>query len=164
MITSIISHISDAVLFAALLVTALCVGSMYRELRRLRGYQAQYLRVFDETKEAVGEIEAAIGAINREGRDILKDLGGRIDEARVLVVRLEALTAAAAADDTGADNIGTYSRATPGDLREQAERIFGSEIVRIGAHRPSGPAFEPVKSFRMAPSVRTLKAAGGVGA
>jgi hypothetical protein len=151
------SYVTNAVLLTALLVTALCVGSMYRELRRLRGYQAQYLRVFDETKEAVSEIESAIAAINREGRDILKLLGGRIDEGRELAARLEALNALGSAGDTSEDP-GTYAPAPGGGIRGQAARIFGSEIVKFGGERSPSLGVEPVRSFRLAPSVKTLKA------
>lgn len=163
------STIVDAVLLAALLLTSLRVGSMYRELRKLRAYQSQYLRVFDETKAAVGEIEAAVGALNRDGREVLKRLGGRIDEARDLVARLEALTAEPSGRGAS-DDVGTYSRtglpgsATGAGSPRAQPRPFGVEIARAGTDLVAVQPLQPARTFRLAPSVKTLRSAGGAGA
>ena len=57
------SYLVNAVLLLALLVTSLRVGAMYRELKRLRGYQSQYVEVFDETSRAANHIGDALRRI-----------------------------------------------------------------------------------------------------
>ena len=84
------SYVVDGVLLLALLVTSLRVGAMYRELKRLRGYQSQYVEVFDETSRAADHVADAVHHLGNEGRDMLVRLETLVEEARELSVRLEA--------------------------------------------------------------------------
>lgn len=176
-----IAHVIDAVLLIALILTSLRVGSTYRELKRLRGYQAQYLHVFDKTSRAVGDIDTAVRGLNEDGRDLLRLLDERIEEARGLAERLERLQqperpSAATSSGGDIDDIGTYS---PVGLAREVTRLKsnppGRDLATTQAfwmadvRRPSiddgsaGGAIgaAPIRSFRMAPSVKTLRTANG---
>ena len=78
------SHVIDGVLLLALLLTSLRVGAMYRELKRLRGYQSQYVEVFGETSRAADHIGEAVRHSANEGRDVLERLEALMEEAREL--------------------------------------------------------------------------------
>src|ERR1700741_824768 len=107
-----ITYLIDGVLLLALLFTSLRVGAMYRELKRLRGYQAEYVEVFGNTSRAADHIGDAIRHLSREGRAVLERLEGRIEEARDLMRQLE--DARRSQSDTAVnaalEDIGTYSR------------------------------------------------------
>jgi hypothetical protein len=90
-----LSHITDAVLFAALILTSLRVGTMYRELKRLRGLHEQHHAVFDRTTAALGAIRGAVGEINRDGARVLEALDARIAEGRRLMIEMELRSAGA---------------------------------------------------------------------
>jgi hypothetical protein len=60
------SYVIDGVLLLALLLTSLRVGMMYRELKRLRLYQSQYLEVFGETSRAADHIGEAVRNLGTE--------------------------------------------------------------------------------------------------
>jgi hypothetical protein len=53
------SYIVDCVLLAALLLTSIRVGTVYRELKRLRGHKTEYAEAFDQTSRALAEIDAS---------------------------------------------------------------------------------------------------------
>jgi hypothetical protein len=175
-----ISYLIDGVLLMALLLTSLRVGAMYRELKLLRRHQAEYLEVIGNTSRAADHIGDAVRHLSRQGRTILEGLEARMEEARALTARLEAAMrspAEATIRDTLAD-IGVYSRrsiAGEGALDADAAR-FKNEILKFGGENRrsqdrrddqagDGPSSHPLpgRSFRMAPSVKTLRSAGGNG-
>jgi hypothetical protein len=175
------SYVIDAVLFVALLLTSLRVGAMYRELKRLRGYQIQYIEVFGQTSRAADTIGEAVRHLGGEGRDVLERLEAVIEEGRRLAARLEAAarprSEPASAEANRSDEVGTYSRRTvrpgaDGDPAAFKNEIlkFGSDNRRLedrGAEAAEGTT-PPIqhhagREFRLAPSVKTLRAAGGTG-
>jgi hypothetical protein len=175
-----ITYIVDGVLLLALALTSLRVGAMHRELRRLKGCKAEYLQVFDDTSRAVDNIDAAVRHIGHEGVEMLQRLEAAIGKAGALSKRLEDMARAAETSkrDAGSDDIGTYSRkvanaavATSGDAPSRSEilRFAGdSRMLPERGHDAEGdagftPLLKPARTFRMAPSVKTLRAAGGNG-
>jgi hypothetical protein len=176
-----ISYLIDGVLLLALLLTSLRVGAMYRELKRLRGYQAEYLEVIGDTSRAADHIGDAVRHFSREGRAILERLETRIEEARELTRQLEAAARSPAetAIRDALEDIGTYSRrSAAGDAAADADAAkFKNEILKFGGENrrsqerrddaegegaPS-PQLPPGRKFRMAPSVKTLRTANGNG-
>jgi hypothetical protein len=173
------SHLIDGVLLFALLLTSLRVGAMYRELKRLRGYQAEYVEIFGSTSRAADHIGDAIRHLSREGRAVLERLENRIEEARGLMQQLEAATRSPSdsAINAALEDIGTYSRRSIAPETAEAEVTrFKNEILKFaGENRrsqdrrddatgESSPSLQiPGRKFRMAPSVKTLRAAGGNG-
>lgn len=176
-----ISHVIDGILLLALLLTALRVGAMYRELKRLRGYQSQYVEVFGETSRAANHIGDAVRHLGKEGRDVLERLEATIKEASDLTVRLEAAahpwSEAALRESAQAEDFGTYSRkglvgaaGAESDLAGFKNEIlkFGGDNRRLQDRRDEAaggttPARQPSREFRLAPSVKTLRAANGNG-
>jgi hypothetical protein len=113
-----LSHIINGVLFVALVLTAVRVGAMYRELKRLRAMQEQYRSVFDRTTTALGSIRSAVGEINREGTRTLAALDARIGEARRLLLEIEMW--AAVTDAVRPDAPGGERRKIPGRVDRAA--------------------------------------------
>jgi hypothetical protein len=166
--------IVDIVLLAALVLTSLRVASMHRELRRLRSYQTQYVELFGETNRAADTIGAALNHIGNEGREVLERLEAAIGQGSVLSARLEAMAKAATPKPREAadDEAGTYSRQEA--VRQLAASGQGSrnEILKFTADSrfPEGRRADTDtgassqragRDIRLAPSVRTLEAAGG---
>ncbi|ADZ72275.1 hypothetical protein [Polymorphum gilvum] len=87
-----ISYLVDAALLIALAITSLKTVSMYRELRRLGAYHADYQRIFDQTALALDGIEVSIQELNVRGSQVLNALGSRMDDARDLIAEIDALT------------------------------------------------------------------------
>lgn len=83
------SSLVNAALFLALVVTSVCVVSMYRRLKRLDSYHVEYKRIFDQTAEALTSANEAVQMLNEDGRDVLQALGQRIEEAKVMISKLE---------------------------------------------------------------------------
>jgi hypothetical protein len=172
------SYVIDGVLLLALLLTSLRVGMMYRELKRLRLYQSQYLEVFGETSRAADHIGEAVRNLGKEGRDLVERLGASIEDGRELAKRLEAATRPSS-DAATSEEFGSYSRrglvsggGTEADsLRFKNEILkFGSDNRRLQDRRDEAaggtpaPAYpQPSREFRLAPSVKTVRAAGGNG-
>ena len=175
------SYVIDGVLLLALLLTSLRVGAMYRELKRLRGYQDQYVEVFGETSRAADHIGEAVRHLGKEGRDVLERLGVMIEEGRELADRIEVAALlrgeAATRDSAQSEDIGTYSRkATVGGAGGESDSLrFKNEILKFGSDNRrlqdrrdeaaggTAPSLQPSREFRLAPSVKTLRAAGGNG-
>ncbi|WP_106752540.1 hypothetical protein [Pannonibacter carbonis] len=86
-----ISYLVDAVLLVALAITSIKMVTMYRELRRLGSYHADYQRVFDQTSLALDGIEVSIQEINVRGAQVLNALGSRMDDARDLIAEIDGL-------------------------------------------------------------------------
>jgi predicted nucleic acid-binding Zn-ribbon protein len=172
-----ISYLIDGVLLLALLLTSLRVGVMYRELKRLRGYQAEYVEIFGNTSRAADHIGDAIRHLSREGRAILERLEARMEEARDLARQLEMATRAPVetAIRDALEDIGTYSRrANAGEAAADADAAkFKNEILKFGSENrrsqdrrdeAESPSLQlPGRKFRMAPSVKTLRTASGNG-
>ena len=173
------SYVIDGVLLLALLLTSLRVGAMYRELKRLRGYQAEYVEIFGNTSRAADHIGDAIRHLAREGRAILERLEMRMEEARDLTRQLE-MAARAPVETAIRDalqDIGTYSRRSIAPESAEAEVArFKNEILKFGGENrksqdrrddatgEGSPSPQlPGRKFRMAPSVKTLRAASGNG-
>ena len=85
------SSLVNVVLFLALVLTSLCVLAMYRKLRQLDSYRAEYKIVFQQTAQALDSAGAAVRTFNDEGRELLETLGKLIEEAKVLKSDLEEL-------------------------------------------------------------------------
>jgi hypothetical protein len=86
------SSLANTILFVALVATSAIVALMYRKLKRLDAYHAEYTRIFDKTGEALVNAQTAVSNFGIEGRETLTALGSRIEEAKFLIERLEALT------------------------------------------------------------------------
>jgi hypothetical protein len=171
------SYVIDGILLLALLLTSLRVGAMYRELKRLRGYQAEYVEIFGNTSRAADDIGDAIRHLSREGRAVLERLETRMEQAREMMRQLEAATRSPAdsAINAALEDIGTYSRRSIAPESAEAEVArFKNEILKFGSEnrrsqdRRDDATGEgaaslqlPGRKFRMAPSVKTLRAAGG---
>lgn len=86
-----ISYLVDAALMVALVITSVKMVTMYRELKRLSGYHADYQRIFDQTTLALDGIEVSIQEINVRGAQVLNALGSRMDDARGIIADIDAL-------------------------------------------------------------------------
>jgi hypothetical protein len=80
-----IFYLGEAVLFGALLLTSLQVLRMRNELKRMRAYHAEFQQVFGKTEAALGAIQATVRDLQASGRDVVEELGLRIDAGRRLV-------------------------------------------------------------------------------
>jgi hypothetical protein len=172
------SYVIDGVLLLALLLTSLRVGVMYRELKRLRLYQSQYVEVFGETSRAADHIGEAVRHLGKEGRDLLERLGASIEDGRELVTRLEA-AARPSIEAATSEEFGSYSRKglVSAAALEAETAHFKNEILKFAgdnrrlqdrraeaAGGTSAPIHsQPGREFRLAPSVKTVRAAGGNG-
>jgi hypothetical protein len=85
------SSLANLILFIALVTTSIIVVVMYRRLKRLDQYHAEYKRIFDKTGEALTGAQNAVANFGTEGRETLSLLGARIAEAHETSNRLEAL-------------------------------------------------------------------------
>lgn len=86
------SSLANVILFLALVTTSTIVAVMYRKLKRLDQYHAEYKRIFDRTGEALLGAQNAVATFGAEGRETLMLLGTRIEEAKEAARQLEALT------------------------------------------------------------------------
>ncbi|WP_134496196.1 hypothetical protein [Microvirga pakistanensis] len=89
------SSLANSILFIALVVTSAMVALMYRKLKRLDRYHADYQRIFDQTGEALIGAQKAVASFGAEGRETVALLGARIEEAQEVAKKLEALTQSA---------------------------------------------------------------------
>ena len=172
------SYVIDGALLLALLLTSLRVGVMYRELKRLRLYQSQYVEVLGETSRAADHIGEAVRHLGKEGRDVLERLGASIEEGRELAKRLE-VAARPSVDAAGSEEFGTYSRKglVAAASAEAETARFKNEILKFGGDNrrlqdrrdeaaggtPASVYPQTGREFRLAPSVKTVRAAGGNG-
>lgn len=88
------SSLVSLILFLALVATSICVLAMYRKLKQLESYHAEYKLIFDQSAHALGSAGEALRSFNTEGRDVLQALGARIEEARTVMEQLSAATQA----------------------------------------------------------------------
>ena len=89
------SSLANSILFLALVTTSIMVAVMYRKLRKLDRYHAEYQQVFDKTGEALVGAQKAVIDFSTEGKETLTLLSMRIEEAKALAHQLEALSRAA---------------------------------------------------------------------
>jgi hypothetical protein len=78
-------YLGEAVLFVALVLTSLQVLRMRRELQRMRAYQAEFHTAFGKTEAALRTIQQTIRELQASGRDVIEELGLRIDAGKRLV-------------------------------------------------------------------------------
>ena len=88
-----ISYLGDAVLFSALLLTSLQVLRMRGELRRMRAYHAEFQTIFGKTETALTSIQLTVHDLQVGGRDVIDELGLRIDAGRRLLGEIDAFRA-----------------------------------------------------------------------
>ncbi|EIM24920.1 hypothetical protein [Microvirga lotononidis] len=85
------SSLANTILFLALVTTSVMVAVMYRKLRKLDRYHAEYQQIFDKTGSALLAAQNAVTSFGTEGKETLVLLGQRIEEAKAVSERLEAL-------------------------------------------------------------------------
>lgn len=88
-----IFYLGETVLFAALLLTSLQVLRMRQELKRMRAYHAEFQQVFGKTEAALGAIQATVRDLQASGREVVEELGLRIDTGRRLVSDIKVVCA-----------------------------------------------------------------------
>ncbi|WP_046866626.1 hypothetical protein [Microvirga massiliensis] len=88
------SSLANALLFVALVAASTIVAVMYRKLKRLDAYHAEYKVIFDQTAQALSSAQAAVQGFSQESRDTLVALGAKVEEAKILIGELDVRTAA----------------------------------------------------------------------
>jgi hypothetical protein len=86
------SSLANAILFLALVTTSIMVAVMYRKLKKLDRYHAEYRQIFDKTGAALMTAQKAVASFGTEGKETLVLLSQRIEEAQAIASRLEHLT------------------------------------------------------------------------
>ncbi len=86
------SSLANTILFLALVTTSIMVAVMYRKLRKLDRYHAEYQQIFDKTGVALLSAQNAVATFGAEGKETLVLLAQRIEEAQAIAGRLERLT------------------------------------------------------------------------
>ena len=86
------SSLANTILFLALVTTSVMVAVMYRKLKRLDRYHAEYQQVFDKTGTALTAAQNAVVSFSAEGKETLLLLGKRIEDAQIAAQKLETLT------------------------------------------------------------------------
>ncbi|NDV85756.1 hypothetical protein GTW51_03470 [Aurantimonas aggregata] len=76
------SYLIDLVLLAALVVTALRSGRVYRELRLLRAAGSELGTALDDADRSINRAAQAVVVLKHEGIQTLRALEARIEEAR----------------------------------------------------------------------------------
>ena len=172
-----ISYVIDGVLLLALLLTSFRVGTMHRELKRLRGYQRDYVEILGKTSAAANHIGDALRHLAGDGREMLQRLEAQIGEGRVMERRLHALMHASVevSSDRAADDLGTYTRKSGASApaEPEAQRIR-NEILKFSGdnRRPQDRRDEPAASppsllpkpgreLRLGSIVKTVRTASG---
>ncbi|MBB5751031.1 hypothetical protein [Prosthecomicrobium pneumaticum] len=80
---------AEALLFAALVMTSVCVVLMQRRLRALAVDQGRYRAALDDSTVALLKARAAVGLVNDDSRDLLVQLCRKIEEAEAVLWRLD---------------------------------------------------------------------------
>lgn len=86
------SSLANVILFLALVTTSIMVAVMYRKLRKLDRYHAEYQQIFDKTGVALVTAQNAVANFGTQGKETLVLLAQRIEEAQAIAERLEHLT------------------------------------------------------------------------
>lgn len=85
-----ISYLIDGVLMVALATTSLLVLRTHREIKQLRMCRDEFVHFVDQTTLAFESAHRSVQEFNMSGAKVLEALGSRIDEARKMVVELDA--------------------------------------------------------------------------
>jgi len=83
-------YLGEAILFVALVLTTLQALRMRRELRQVRAYQSEYHAALGKTEAALGAIQLTIRELQTNGREVIEELGQRIDAGKRLVDEMKA--------------------------------------------------------------------------
>src|SRR3954464_2446766 len=84
------SYLIDFVLITALVFTSWRVGTMYRELRRLRSEESSFHQAVKDADAAINRAANAVVMLRSEGSTTLQALQAAIDDARELAETLDA--------------------------------------------------------------------------
>ncbi|MBB4040768.1 multidrug resistance efflux pump [Microvirga flocculans] len=85
------SSLANTILFLSLVITSVMVAVMYRKLKKLDRYHAEYRQIFDKTGDALTAAQKAVAGFGKEGKETLTLLSLRIEEAQAAARQLEAL-------------------------------------------------------------------------
>ncbi len=94
------SFLTDIVLMAALVVTALRSGRMYQELRALRASERGLGAALKEADHSITRAADAVVVLKHEGVQTLRSLEAQIVEAKGTIDRLELLISRAEHNST----------------------------------------------------------------
>jgi hypothetical protein len=83
------SYLVEAVLLLALLVTAVRVTQMHRDLKKLRSDQAEFCSILGEAASAFDTIVRTVNDLNCNGTRLIQLLGIKIDEARQVMAAVD---------------------------------------------------------------------------
>ncbi|MFN3673575.1 MAG: hypothetical protein ACK4VM_16840 [Bosea sp. (in: a-proteobacteria)] len=98
-----IFYLGEAILLAALVLTSLQMLRMRRELGRMRAYHAEFQQVFGKTESALASIQATVRDLQASGREVVEELGARIDAGRGVIAQMKALGVGPAAPGAAGD-------------------------------------------------------------
>lgn len=85
------SFLVESILLLALGLTSLQVYRMHRELKRMKAYHLEFQKVFEQTESALESIQMTVRELHASGREIVEELGIRIDAGRLLLRDLASL-------------------------------------------------------------------------
>jgi hypothetical protein len=83
--------LGETILFLALFLTSLQVWRMHRELKRMRAYHVEFERVFAQTDAALEAIQRTIHELHASGREVVEELGLRIDAGQQVINDLKGM-------------------------------------------------------------------------
>jgi hypothetical protein len=83
------SYLVEAVLFAALVVTAWRVTKMHCELKKLRNHETEFAEAMTRMNDAFDNISLTVHELNATGTTLVHLLGVKIDEARGVMAELD---------------------------------------------------------------------------
>jgi hypothetical protein len=139
-------------LLSLLLIAALAYGArLERKLRELRESQAGFAKAVQELNQAAARAESGLAMLRTSTEVAREELADRIDTARSLAARLEAVASDAALTVKRLEATQTVSapsamgrwRDAPEGPRESADEIFNLQRSDRFAIKPSGPAGPP---------------------
>ncbi|MGO4573389.1 hypothetical protein [Microvirga sp. 2TAF3] len=84
-----ISYLVNTILFLALVTTSVIVVVMYRKLKTFGVYQDEYQVVLERTGTALQAAQDAVRTFNAESTATLKELGTKIEEAKLLLAAID---------------------------------------------------------------------------
>jgi hypothetical protein len=113
------SYLVEAILLVALLVTAVRVTQMQRDLKKLRRAQADFCSTLGEAASAFDTIVRTVNDLNCNGTHLIHLLGVKIDEARRLM----------------ADVDRQIVRSVRGQSPQSSNRTDDAQLLREGALR-----------------------------
>jgi hypothetical protein len=84
------SYLVDLILLAALLLTSIRVTRMHKELVHLRTSQGDFAFILGKTTETVDNMILMVREFSADGKQLVNVLGGKIEEARMAIMDIEA--------------------------------------------------------------------------